>query len=99
MGRFCRDVTGLLAQLRLSHRAALAAPLSLVGVRLNSRIERTLNGSMKAVRRKPPGVLCTRFQSIKNVEPMGNDEVVGIELLTEWGDFAAMLPGCLRSSA
>jgi hypothetical protein len=56
-------------------------------------------GSMKAVRRKPPGVLCTRFQSIKNVEPMGNDEVVGIELLTEWGDFAAMLPGCLRSSA
>ncbi len=35
-------------------------------------------GSIKAVRRKPPGVLCTRFKSIKNVEPIGNDEVVGI---------------------
>jgi len=56
-------------------------------------------GLMKAVRRKPPGVLCTRSQSIKNVEPMGNDEVVGIELLTEWGDFAAMTPGYLCSSA
>jgi len=57
------------------------------------------SGLMKAVRRKPPGVLCTRFKSIKNVELIGNNEVVGIELLTEWGDFAAMSPGCLRSSA
>ncbi|MEY2613748.1 MAG: hypothetical protein RL069_2560 [Planctomycetota bacterium] len=56
-------------------------------------------GLMKAVRRKPPGVLCTRFKSIKNVEPIGNNEVVGIDLLTEWGGFAAMSPGCLRSSA
>ena len=56
-------------------------------------------GSIKAVRRKPPGVLCTRFKSIKNVEPIGNNEVVGIEALTEWGDFAAMSPGYLRSSA
>jgi hypothetical protein len=64
-----------------------------------SRIERTLDSPMEAVRRKPPGVLCTRFKSIKNVELIGNNEVVGIELLTEWGDFAAMLPGCLRSSA
>jgi hypothetical protein len=33
---------------------------------------------INGIGRKPPGVLCTRFKSIKNVEPIGNNEVVGI---------------------